>query len=108
MQQLPATPELVCHLHAEAFLDQVITWREVGANAAFFLPNYTSYTSLPEWAKTTLAEHADDPREYTYTRKQFELAGTHDELWEKDGSYASLLQTDEGELDEDEVLEAAT
>lgn len=67
---------------AEAFLDELITWRELGYNMSHREPHrYDDYTSLPEWAKTTLAQHADDPRPHTYTLEEFEQARTHDELW---------------------------
>jgi deoxyribodipyrimidine photo-lyase len=42
---------------------------------------YDKFSSLPEWARTTLKEHARDPRPHTYTLEQFEFAQTHDELW---------------------------
>jgi len=66
---------------AEAFLDQLITWREVGFNAARFLKDYREYDSLPDWARATLQEHENDPRPYSYTLKEFEEARTHDPLW---------------------------
>ena len=66
---------------AEGFADQFITWREVGLNACVYLPNYTSYDSLPEWARATLAEHESDPRPSLYSPEQMESAETHDELW---------------------------
>jgi deoxyribodipyrimidine photo-lyase len=66
---------------AEGFLDQVITWRELGYQAAARVPNNDSYGALPEWARRTLAEHAADPREYIYELDQFDSAETHDELW---------------------------
>lgn len=67
---------------AEGFLDELITWREVGYNMAFMRPDdYDRYESLPDWARETLAEHADDPREHTYSLEQFEAAETHDKLW---------------------------
>ena len=47
---------------AEAFLDQVITWRELGFIYCFEHPDHTSYETLPEWAKNTLQEHANDER----------------------------------------------
>jgi deoxyribodipyrimidine photo-lyase len=65
----------------ESFLDELITWREVGYNMAWQRPDYDRYESLPDWAKKTLAEHVIDPREYIYTLEQFEDADTHDELW---------------------------
>jgi len=66
---------------AEAFLDQLVTWRELGFNGAMHLAGYETYGSLPEWAAATLADHAADPRPYTYPLEQFETAETHDPLW---------------------------
>ncbi|HYE06312.1 MAG TPA: deoxyribodipyrimidine photolyase [Planctomycetota bacterium] len=65
----------------EAFLDQVVTWRELGFNACAHLPGYDTYDALPSWARATLEEHAGDPRTHRYTLEQFELGETHDELW---------------------------
>ncbi len=66
---------------SEAFLDQIVTWRELGFNMAQRESDYDRYESLPDWARRTLAEHADDRREHTYELDQFEAAETHDELW---------------------------
>jgi deoxyribodipyrimidine photo-lyase len=64
----------------EAFLDQIITWRELGFNNAFHNPEHNDYNSIPKWAKITLSEHADDERT-TYTLEQIRNADTHDEIW---------------------------
>ena len=66
---------------AESFLDELITWREVGFNGAVFLPGYGRYASLPEWAQASLAKHRNDPRAHIYSFEQFEQAQTHDPLW---------------------------
>ena len=66
---------------AESFLDELITWRELGFNGCSFEPAYDRYDSLPGWAQKTLAEHAADPRPYTYSLEQLETAQTHDEIW---------------------------
>jgi len=65
----------------EAFLDQLVTWRELGFNACSFLPDYDRYESLPDWAQATLADHAGDERDHLYTFDEFDAAETHDELW---------------------------
>ena len=44
--------------HAENFLDQLITWREVGYNFCAHREDYGRYESLPPWAQKTLLEHA--------------------------------------------------
>jgi deoxyribodipyrimidine photo-lyase len=66
---------------AEAFLDQLVTWRELGFNAAAHLAGHDRYDTLPEWAQSTLAAHARDPRPHQYDRDIFERAATHDPLW---------------------------
>jgi deoxyribodipyrimidine photo-lyase len=65
---------------AEGFLDQIVTWREVGFAAARFGPP-PSMAALPAWAQRTLAEHASDPRAPCYSLARFEQARTHDPLW---------------------------
>lgn len=66
---------------AEAFLDQLVTWREVGFNCCAYRSDYDQYESLPPWAKATLAKHAEDHRTYVYTLDDFASARTHDRLW---------------------------
>lgn len=66
---------------AEGFLDQLITWRELGFNACVEDPDYDQWRSLPSWARATLTRHAKDPREVVYTREAFAAAETHDAIW---------------------------
>ncbi|MFN7333427.1 MAG: deoxyribodipyrimidine photolyase, partial [bacterium] len=66
---------------AEAFMDQLMTWREIGFNMCIRDRNYMKYESLPDWAQQTLEEHASDPRPHVYSLEEFEKARTHDPLW---------------------------
>jgi deoxyribodipyrimidine photo-lyase len=66
---------------AEGFLDELITWREVGYNFPSHRKDYDQYESLPEWARKTLREHTKDEREWVYSLEEFEAARTHDSLW---------------------------
>jgi len=69
-------------INAEAFLDQLVTWRELGFNMCCFEPElYRGYKSLPDWARRTLDEHRRDSRPYCYTLQEFASAQTHDLLW---------------------------
>jgi deoxyribodipyrimidine photo-lyase len=68
-------------VNAEAFMDQLMTWREIGFNMCARQDNYDRYDSLPDWAKKTLKDHAKDKRPYVYTLEEFESARTHDSLW---------------------------
>ena len=66
---------------AEAFLDQLVTWREVGFNFTAHRDDYDRFESLPPWALATLAAHESDEREWVYDLAQLERARTHDPLW---------------------------
>ena len=65
----------------QAFLDQVITWRELAANLVRFNDNYDNFECAEPWAHRTLAAHAKDPRPVRYSENQLENAETHDQLW---------------------------
>jgi deoxyribodipyrimidine photo-lyase len=66
---------------AEAFLDQLVTWRELGYNMSSRRDDHDRFESLPEWARATLTTHASDPRPHAYTPDEFEAGRTHDPLW---------------------------
>jgi deoxyribodipyrimidine photo-lyase len=66
---------------AEAFLDELVTWRELGFNMCWQREDYDQLKSLPEWAMKTLKSHEKDKRPYLYTPKEFQKAETHDRLW---------------------------
>jgi deoxyribodipyrimidine photo-lyase len=65
----------------EAFLGQLITWRELAVNLVRFNSNYDNFECAEPWAHRTLANHAKDNRPVLYTEKQMEQAETHDALW---------------------------
>ena len=66
---------------SESFLDELITWRELGFNMCSKRADYDQYESLPEWARTTMEEHQSDPRPHLYSLQELDAAETHDELW---------------------------
>jgi deoxyribodipyrimidine photo-lyase len=65
----------------EAFLNQIITWRELAVNLVRFHSDYDSFECGEPWAHRTLAKHAADLRPVIYSQRQMELAETHDQLW---------------------------
>ena len=67
--------------HVEGFIDELLTWRELGYNMCHLVPEYDQYESLPEWAQKTLQEHEGDKRDYLYSLEEFEQSLTHDTLW---------------------------
>jgi deoxyribodipyrimidine photo-lyase len=64
-----------------SFLEELIVRRELAMNYVAFTENYDSFAALPSWARKTMAEHADDKREHTYTEKQLAAGETHDPYW---------------------------
>ena len=66
----------------ESYLEELVVRRELTMNHVHFRPDtYDSYTCLPEWARESLAEHADDEREYVYSLDELEGGTTHDPYW---------------------------
>ena len=65
----------------EAFLNQLLIWRELAINLVHFNPVYDSIECAESWAHRTLAAHAKDPRPVVYSEKQLEAAETRDPLW---------------------------
>jgi len=65
----------------EAFLNQIITWRELAVNFVKFNTDYDTFECAEPWAHRTLAKHAKDHRPVLYTERQLENAETHDQLW---------------------------
>lgn len=66
---------------AEAFIDQIVTWRELCFNTAFHNPNFWRFESLPNWARLTLGQRESDSRDAQYSMARLEEARTHDEVW---------------------------
>ncbi|MCG8699018.1 MAG: deoxyribodipyrimidine photo-lyase [Bacteroidales bacterium] len=64
-----------------AFLEQLITRKELSDNFCYYNSNYDSFEGLQPWAKKTLNEHRNDEREFEYSLEEFEQGHTHDDLW---------------------------
>jgi deoxyribodipyrimidine photo-lyase len=69
-------------ISAEEFLEELIVRRELAFNHALYAGrDVASLASVPNWARQTMQEHAGDPRDPLYTRREFERAETYDALW---------------------------
>lgn len=66
---------------AEAFLDQIITWRELAFVQAFREVHFEALTSIPRWAAETIKEHASDTREVIYDLETLAQSKTYDDIW---------------------------
>lgn len=65
----------------QAFINEIFVWRELAENFCFYQPHYDSIAGARNWARKTLEESRQDPREFSYTVAQFDKAQTHDPLW---------------------------
>jgi deoxyribodipyrimidine photo-lyase len=68
---------------ANAFLDEAITWRDVGLNWHWSrrADTVSLERALPGWALATLRQHRRDRRAFVYDRAEWEAGATHDPLW---------------------------
>lgn len=64
-----------------SYLEELIIRRELADNFCNYNPNYDNFSGLHPWAKETLNLHRNDKREFVYSLEEFELAKTHDALW---------------------------
>lgn len=65
----------------QTLLEELVVRRELACNFTWYNPRYDTFDTLPDWAKKTLEQHADDPREFLSNRETFERAQTHDPYW---------------------------
>ncbi|WP_423188839.1 deoxyribodipyrimidine photo-lyase [Alkalibacterium sp. f15] len=65
----------------KAFIEEFVVRRELSMNFVYYNDQYDSYTCLPDWAKETLASHADDERETVYSLEELETSDTADPYW---------------------------
>jgi len=68
-------------LVADEFLEELIVRRELAFNYARTARNIRGFEDLPDWARKTMAKHAGDERNPSYTTEQMEAAQTYDSLW---------------------------
>ncbi len=66
-----------------AFLDEALTWRDVGYQWHWSRRSDTTSLerALPAWALATLGAHAGDRRTHVYALEEWEAGATHDPLW---------------------------
>jgi deoxyribodipyrimidine photo-lyase len=76
---------------SDAFLNEMLAWRELSLNFCLRNPNHGSLVALPEWVHRSMRAHADDPREVTYPLEVLERAATHDPIW--NAGQRELLET---------------
>jgi deoxyribodipyrimidine photo-lyase len=66
---------------SEAFLNEMLTWRELSLNFCLRNPRHASLDALPDWVHRSMRAHADDVRDPSYTLEELERAATHDPIW---------------------------
>jgi hypothetical protein len=72
---------------AEAFLDELVTWRELGFNLCSKREDFDPYESLPEWARARLEDLRQGPlHELGEHRAEAEGGPDHPALCRRNGN----------------------
>ncbi len=66
---------------ADSFIDELVTWRELGLQRCHHTDDFDRYEGLPAWSRKSLEEHLGDARSGLYTRDQLEAGKTDDAVW---------------------------
>ena len=73
---------------AEKFLDELLIWRELAYVFCHYRRDHGRITAIPDWARETLREHENDPRELL-SWETMSRGRTADSIW--DSAQRSLL-----------------
>ncbi|KAJ8603783.1 hypothetical protein CTAYLR_000180 [Chrysophaeum taylorii] len=65
----------------KAFIEESVVRRELADNFCLYQPNYDSLDGAARWARDSLELHERDRREHAMSRRQFEDANSHEDLW---------------------------
>lgn len=65
----------------DAYIEEAIVRRELADNFCYYNANYDNLHGIHDWAKESLNIHKADKRTVIYTREQFELGQSHEDLW---------------------------
>ncbi len=68
-------------INKEVFLEELIIRKELSDNFCLYAEFFKDFSGIPNWAKTSLANHKYDIRPYSYSLKDLENAKTNDLLW---------------------------
>ncbi len=79
--QLAAQTDNTLQDGADAFIEEMIVRRELSDNFCLYNKHYLNLKGAPQWAQDTLAKHADDDREFIYSKSELEKGKTHDQAW---------------------------
>jgi len=74
---------------AAKFLDELLIWRELAHNFCYHHKQLETLEALPRWARQTVIDHSEDPRQAIYSWETLYRAQTGDALW--DAAQRSLL-----------------
>jgi len=66
----------------DAYIEELMVRRELTMNFAYYNRDaYDTLDPIPDWARTTLDEHADDERDPCYTLDELREGQTYDPYW---------------------------
>ncbi|MBO5739116.1 deoxyribodipyrimidine photolyase [bacterium] len=71
----------VNNINKEIFLEELIVRKELADNFCLYSKSFKDFSSIPNWAKTSLENHKYDIRPFIYSLEELENARTQDKLW---------------------------
>jgi len=66
---------------ADAFLDELVTWRELGLMRCHHTDDFARWEGVPAWARKTLDDHLVDRRPALHSVEALERGETEDVVW---------------------------
>jgi len=75
------TNENISGTKKDSFLEELIVRKELADNYCYYNQNYDNTQGFPNWAQDSHKLHVKDKRDYIYSKHEFEVAKTHDPLW---------------------------
>ena len=79
----------------DTYIEESVVRRELADNFVYFAPDtYDSIDAAYDWAKKSLKKHKKDKRNAVYSLEEFELAKTHEDVW----NAAQLQLVQEGHM----------
>ena len=81
LEVVSAVRAVATRTESDAFLNEMLTWRELSLNFCLRNAEYGTLNALPDWVRRSMRAHANDARDVTYTLEQLERAETHDAIW---------------------------
>ncbi len=67
---------------ADKYIDELVVWRELAYTWCLYAREHEDLSALPDWARQSLLDHADDDRPARFDRETLARGKTGNSLWD--------------------------